>query len=231
MKPMTQEHIHTAFDEDLDQLDKLITTMGNLALSQFIAVIDGLADETVKLESLITNDKKIDELEAEIYNKTVEIIAIRSPQANDLRRIITAPKIASFLERIGDYSKNIIKRRSMMIVEDSELTILKKLDGISEIARELLVDVLDSLSRLDARKSKMVWEGDIELDAQHSIVYKKIYKRMVEKGSSAAEINALFIAKNIERIGDYCTSIAEQVYFIVNGEMLDEKRPKLDNIP
>ena len=119
MKPMTQEHIHSAFDEDLNQLDKLITTMGNLALSQFIAVIDGLADETVKLESLITNDKKIDELEAEIYNKTVESIAIRSPQANDVRRIITAPKIASFLERIGDYSKNIIKRRSMMIVEDS----------------------------------------------------------------------------------------------------------------
>tara|TARA_A200000113_G_scaffold156759_1_gene141384 strand:+ start:155 stop:850 length:696 start_codon:yes stop_codon:yes gene_type:complete len=230
MKPMTQEHIHTAFDEDLDQLDKLITTMGNLALSQFIAVIDGLADKSVELESLIANDTKIDELETEIYNKTVEIIAIRSPQANDLRRIITAPKIASFLERIGDYSKNIIKRRSMMIVEDSELTILKKLDGISEIARELLVDVLDSLSRLDARKSKMVWEGDIELDAQHSIVYKKIYKRMVEKGSSAAEINALFIAKNIERIGDYCTSIAEQVYFIVNAEMLDGKRPKANNI-
>ena len=188
------------------------------------------SDETVKLESLITNDKKIDELEAEIYNKTVEIIAIRSPQANDLRRIITAPKIASFLERIGDYSKNIIKRRSMMIVEDSELTILKKLDGISEIARELLVDALDSLSRLDDKKAKMVWEGDIELDAQHSIVYKKIYRRMVEKGSSAAEINALFIAKNIERIGDYCTSIAEQVYFIVNGEMLDGKRPKDNNI-
>ena len=227
---MTQEHIHTAFDEDLNQLDKLITTMGNLALSQFIAVIDGLADESVKLESLIANDKKIDELETEIYNKTVEIIAIRSPQANDLRRIITAPKIASFLERIGDYSKNIIKRRSMMIVEDSELTILKKLDGISEIARELLVDALDSLSRLDDKKAKMVWESDIELDAQHSIVYKKIYRRMVEKGSSAAEINALFIAKNIERIGDYCTSISEQVYFIVNGEMLDGKRPKENNI-
>ena len=117
-----------------------------------------------------------------------------------------------------------------MIVEDSELTILKKLDGISEIARELLVDALDSLSRLDDKKAKMVWESDIELDAQHSIVYKKIYKRMVEKGSSAAEINALFIAKNIERIGDYCTSIAEQVYFIVNGEMLDGKRPKENNI-
>ena len=225
---MTQEHINAAFDEDLDELDKLVTTMGNLALSQFVAVIDGLADESVELQSLISNDKKIDQLETEIYNKTVEIIAIRSPQANDLRRIITAPKIASFLERIGDYSKNIIKRRNMMFVEDGNIAILERLNGISEIARELLVDVLDSLARLDATKARLVWEGDVELDAQHSIVYKRIYRRMVEKGSSPAEINALFIAKNIERIGDYCTSIAEQVYFIVQGEMLDEQRPKID---
>ena len=118
----------------------------------------------------------------------------------------------------------------MMMVEDSDLVILQKLNGISGIARELLVDVLDSLARLDASKARLVWEGDVELDAQHSIVYKRIYRRMVEKGSSPAEINALFIAKNIERIGDYCTSIAEQIYFIVNGEMLDEKRPKANNI-
>jgi len=225
---MTKEHINSAFDDDLNELAKLITTMGNLALSQFTAVIDGMADDEVKLKSLIENDKKIDQLESEIYNKTVEIIAIRSPQANDLRRIITAPKIATFLERIGDYSKNIIKRRERMIAEDGDLNILKKINGISEIARELLIDVLDALSRLDAKKAKLVWEGDEELDAQHNIVYKKIYKGMVEKGSSASDINALFIAKNIERIGDYCTSIAEQIYFIVNAEMLDEKRPKTE---
>ena len=103
-----------------------------------------------------------------------------------------------------------------------------KVNGISEIARELLIDVLDALARLDAKKAKLVWEGDEELDAQHNIVYKKIYRGMVEKGSSASDINALFIAKNIERIGDYCTSIAEQIYFIVNAEMLDEKRPKTE---
>ena len=225
---MTREHINSAFDDDLNELDTLIKKMGNLALSQFIAVVDGMANEEANLKSLIKNDKKIDQLESEIYNKTVEIIAIRSPQANDLRRIITAPKIATFLERIGDYSKNIIKRREFMIAEDSDLNILQKLNDISEIARELLTDVLDALGRLDAKKARLVWEGDVELDAQHSIVYKRIYRKMVEKGSSPAEINALFIAKNIERIGDYCTSIAEQIYFIEHGEMLDEERPKLD---
>ncbi len=225
---MTREHINSAFDDDLNELDTLITKMGSLAFSQFIAVIDGMANEEANLKSLIKNDKKIDQLESEIYNKTVEIIAIRSPQANDLRRIITAPKIATFLERIGDYSKNIIKRREFMIAEDSDLNILQKLNDISEIARELLTDVLDALGRLDSKKAKLVWEGDVELDAQHSIVYKRIYRRMVEKGSSPAEINALFIAKNIERIGDYCTSIAEQIYFIEHGEMLDEERPKID---
>ena len=225
---MTREHINSAFDDDLNELDTLITKMGSLAFSQFIAVVDGMANEEANLKSLIKNDKKIDQLESEIYNKTVEIIAIRSPQANDLRRIITAPKIATFFERIGDYSKNIIKRREFMIAEDSDLKILQKLNDISEIARELLTDVLDALGRLDAKKARLVWEGDVELDAQHSIVYKRIYRRMVEKGSSPAEINALFIAKNIERIGDYCTSIAEQIYFIEHGEMLDEERPKID---
>jgi len=225
---MTREHINSAFDDDLNELDTLITKMGSLAFSQFIAVIEGMANEEANLKSLIKNDKKIDQLESEIYNKTVEIIAIRSPQANDLIRIITAPKIATFLERIGDYSKNIIKRREFMIAEDSDLNILQKLNDISEIARELLTDVLDALGRFDSKKAKLVWEGDVELDAQHSIVYKRIYRRMVEKGSSPAEINALFIAKNIERIGDYCTSIAEQIYFIEHGEMLDDERPKID---
>ena len=225
---MTREHINSAFDDDLNELDTLITKMGSLAFSQFIAVTDGMANEEANLKSLIKNDKKIDQLESEIYNKTVEIIAIRSPQANDLRRIITAPKIATFLERIGDYSKNIIKRREFMIAEDSDLHILQKLNDISEIARELLTDVLDALGRLDSKKARLVWEGDVELDAQHSVVYKRIYRRMVDKGSSPAEINALFIAKNIERIGDYCTSIAEQIYFIENGKMLDEERPKID---
>ena len=204
---MTREHIISAFDDDLNELDTLITKMGSLAFSQFIAVTDGMANEEANLKSLIKNDKKIDQLESEIYNKTVEIIAIRSPQANDLRRIITAPKIATFLERIGDYSKNIIKRREFMIAEDSDLHILQKLNDISEIARELLTDVLDALGRLDSKKAKLVWEGDVELDAQHSVVYKRIYRRMVEKGSSPAEINALFIAKNIERIGDYLSLI------------------------
>ncbi|MGB2303642.1 MAG: phosphate signaling complex PhoU family protein, partial [Candidatus Puniceispirillales bacterium] len=191
---MTTQHISTAFDDDLNELDQLISKMGNLALSQFIAVIDGLEQKDDDLKSLIANDRLIDELEDQVYNKTVEIIAIRAPQANDLRHIIIAPKIASFLERIGDYSKNIIKRRNMMITEGSDLTILGKLNAMSQMARDLLVDVLEALTRRDATKARLVWEGDVELDALHSLVYKSIYRDMVENGSNPSGINALFIA-------------------------------------
>ena len=225
---MTTRHISTAFDNDLDKLDYLISKMGNMALSQFVAVIDGIGQKDNDLNSLIANDRLIDNIEVDIYNKTVEIIAIRAPQANDLRHIIIAPKIASFFERIGDYSKNIIKRRNMMINEGSDLAILTKLNEMAQMARELLVDVLDALTRRDADKAKQVWHADTELDTLHSQVYKDIYQDMVDNGSNPSGINALFIAKNIERIGDFCTSIAEQIYFVVHGEMIDADRPKSD---
>ena len=225
---MTTRHISTAFDNDLDKLDYLISKMGNMALSQFVAVIDGIGQKDNDLNSLIANDRLIDNIEVDIYNKTVEIIAIRAPQANDLRHIIIAPKIASFFERIGDYSKNIIKRRNMMINEGSDLSVLTKLNEMAQMARELLVDVLDALTRRDADKAKQVWHADTELDTLHSQVYKDIYQDMVDNGSNPSGINALFIAKNIERIGDFCTSIAEQIYFVVHGEMIDAERPKSD---
>ncbi|MDC1115667.1 phosphate signaling complex protein PhoU [Alphaproteobacteria bacterium] len=225
---MTTRHISTAFDNDLDELDRMVGKIGNLALSQYIAVIDGLGRTDDDLKSLIANDRLIDNIETDIYNKTVEIIALRAPQANDLRHIIIAPKIASFFERIGDYAKNMIKRRNMMISEGGDLAVLDKLEAMAQMARDMLVDVLDALTRRDADKAKQVWRADTELDTLHSHVYKDIYHDMVDNGSNPSGINALFIAKNIERIGDFCTSIAEQVYFVVHGEMLDADRPKND---
>ena len=225
---MTTRHISTAFDNDLDELDRMVGKIGNLALSQYIAVIDGLGRTDDDLKSLIANDRLIDNIETDIYNKTVEIIALRAPQANDLRHIIIAPKIASFFERIGDYAKNMIKRRNMMISEGGDLAVLDKLDAMAQMARDMLVDVLDALTRRDADKAKQVWRADTELDTLHSHVYKDIYHDMVDNGSNPSGINALFIAKNIERVGDFCTSIAEQVYFVVHGEMLDADRPKND---
>ena len=225
---MTTRHISTAFDNDLDELDRMVGKIGNLALSQYIAVIDGLGRTDDDLKSLIANDRLIDNIETDIYNKTVEIIALRAPQANDLRHIIIAPKIASFFERIGDYAKNMIKRRNMMISEGGDLAVLDKLDAMAQMARDMLVDVLDALTRRDADKAKQVWRADTELDTLHSHVYTDIYHDMVDNGANPSGVNALFIAKNIERIGDFCTSIAEQVYFVVYGEMLDTDRPKSD---
>ena len=225
---MTTRHISTAFDNDLDELDRMVGKIGNLALSQYIAVIDGLGRTDDDLKSLIANDRLIDNIETDIYNKTVEIIALRAPQANDLRHIIIAPKIASFFERIGDYAKNMIKRRNMMISEGGDLAVLDKLEAMAQMARDMLVDVLDALTRRDADKAKQVWRADTELDTLHSHVYTDIYHDMVDNGANPSGVNALFIAKNIERIGDFCTSIAEQVYFVVYGEMLDTDRPKSD---
>lgn len=225
---MNTRHISSAFDEDLRALDALLEKMGSLALAQFTAVSDGLGVADADLTSLIANDKKIDALDEAVYDKVVEIIALRSPQAEDLRHIITALKIASYVERIGDYACNIIKRRNMMQAEGGDLGSLVAVKGIASMAGEMLGDVLDALARSDAEKAKAVWLGDIDLDVKHSEIYQAVYQTMVAQGTTPTGINTLFIAKNIERIGDFCTSIAEQIYFAVNGIMLDDQRPKGD---
>ena len=225
---MNNRHISSAFDEDLRELDALLEKMGSLALAQFVAVSDGLGLADADLTSLIANDKKIDALDEAVYDKVVEIIALRSPQAEDLRHIITALKIASYVERIGDYACNIIKRRNMMQAEGGDLGSLVAVHSIASMAGEMLTDVLDALARSDAEKAKAVWLCDIDLDVKHSEIYQTVYQTMVAQGTTPTGINTLFIAKNIERIGDFCTSIAEQIYFAVNGTMLDDQRPKGD---
>lgn len=221
-------HISTAFDADLQALDALVEKMGKLALAQFVAVSDSLGQPATDLSSLLANDKTIDDLDLAVYDKTIEIIALRSPQAEDLRRIITALKLASYIERIGDYTCNIIKRRNMMTADGGDIESLAPLTSITSVATAMLTDVLDALGRRDADKAKAVWLRDVELDEKHGEIYKAVYQGMLAKGSSPASINTLFIAKNIERIGDFCTSIAEQIYFAVTGEMLDATRPKAD---
>ncbi|MCG8620528.1 MAG: phosphate signaling complex protein PhoU [Proteobacteria bacterium] len=225
---MNNRHISSAFDEDLRELDALLEKMGSLALAQFVAVSDGLGQASADLTPLIANDKNIDALDEAVYDKVVEIIALRSPQAEDLRHIITALKIASYVERIGDYACNIIKRRNMMQAEGGDLGSLVAVNSIAGMAGEMLGDVLDARTRSDAEKAKAVWLCDIDLDVKHSEIYQAVYQTMVKQGTTPTGINTLFIAKNIERIGDFCTSIAEQIYFAVHGTMLDDQRPKAD---
>ena len=224
----TNRHISSAFDEDLQQLDALVEKMGSLALAQFVAVSDSLAQADSDLSPLLAHDQQIDALDLAVYDKAFEILALRSPQAEDLRHIITALKIASYMERIGDYACNIIKRRNMMQADGGDMASLSVVKSIASIAQDMLADVLNALARRDADKAKAVWLRDIDLDVKHSEIYRAVYEAMVAQGTTPSGINTLFIAKNIERIGDFCTSIAEQIYFAVHGTMLDDDRPKAD---
>ena len=224
-----QEHISTSFDEDLNELDRMVVTLSGLAQSQLrgVASVISAIDKDF-INSLIANDKNLDALEAEIFEKTVEIIALRSPHAKDLRKVLVSPKIASSLERIGDHARNVGKRLNLIAETATSVPYADELVTISNIALSMVVDVSDAYARSDDVKAKEIWNSDLKLDTVYNDCIAKVLKAM-DQGESDITVgtHCLFIAKNFERIGDHATGIAEQIYFRINAEMLDDDRPKM----
>lgn len=221
------DHISSAFDEDLDVLNSMLSKMGGLAITQLRAVMDALAHAPDTFNALIENDRLIDELEAEINEKVVEVIAVRAPIAKDLRVVLTALKIAQMLERVGDYASNIAKR-GQQIAEDADAgDIINGLQDIGHLAGQLMVDIVDALKHEDGAKAQRVWESDLELDQLHNHINSQIVNKMgAGKLSAVTGSQCLFALKNIERIGDFATGIAEQVWFRIHGEEIEGIRPK-----
>lgn len=222
-----EEHISSAFDSDLAELDAMLSSMAGMAVVQLRTVIDAIRHAPDSLDALIANDQKIDALEADINHKAAEVIATRSPLAKDLRVVLSTVKIAQMLERIGDYAKNIAKRGKHFAQEGSAAAVLAELDRIGGFADTMVVDAVDALKHGDAGKAIAVWEADVELDRLYNEIYKDIIAEM-----ETGRINAVtgthlqFALKNVERIGDYATGIAEQVYFRIHGEDIEKPRPK-----
>ena len=223
MNPM-QEHTVKAFDEDITRLRGLIAEMGGLAeaaiaqsLEALVKGDDELADKVVK------GDKKIDALESEIDKLSVRIIALRAPMADDLREVIAALKIAGVVERIGDYSKNIAKRVGR-IEGRSRFEPLTLLPAMAEVAAEMVHDVLTAYAARDAELAREVIAADEKVDAFYNSIFRNLVSHMVENPStisSAAQM--LFVARNLERIGDHATNVAEMVHFAATGNYpLDE---------
>ena len=212
-----QEHTVKAFDEDITRLRGLIAEMGGLseaAIAQSLEALvngdDELADRVVKA------DKKIDALESEIDKLAVRIIALRAPMADDLREVIAALKIAGVVERIGDYSKNIAKA--------SKFEPLTLLPAMADVAAEMVHDVLTAYAARDAELAREVIATDEKVDAFYNSIFRNLVSHMVENPStisSAAQM--LFVARNLERIGDHATNVAEMVHFAATGTYpLDE---------
>ena len=223
-------HTITAFEDELNQLKSLVSRMGGLAESALASAIDALVkrDNAVALQ-LLEEDVKIDDLEREIESQAIEILARRQPVADDLREIVSTLKISSDLERIGDYAKNIGKRATV-INQSSPLKPISVIPEMSRIARRMINEVLDAFIERDAAKALAVWQRDEQIDELYNSLFRELLTYMMESPSAITPCtHLLFVAKNIERIGDHVTNIAEIVHYVARGEMIDAARPKSDN--
>ncbi|KPQ35662.1 MAG: phosphate transport system regulatory protein PhoU [Porphyrobacter sp. HL-46] len=212
------EHTVKAFDEDITRLRGLIAEMGGLAEVAIQEALDALVRGDEELaDRVVARDKRIDALETEVDKLAVRIIALRAPMADDLREVIAALKIAGVVERIGDYSKNIAKRVGM-IDGRARFEPLTLLPAMGELASEMVHDVLTAYAARDPDLAREVIATDAKVDAFYNSIFRNLVSHMVENPStisSAAQL--LFVARNIERIGDHATNVAEMVHFAATG--------------
>ena len=224
------EHTSTAFEQELKALDSKIAQMGGIAEQLLGRAIDALENRDPELAAItISQDEQIDRLEREVEELAISIIARRAPVALDLRQIMTAIRVAGDLERIGDLGKNIAKRAAATAEENRPKQLMSGLHHIGSKALEQLQTVLDAYSHRDADKALLVWARDEELDAIYTSVFRELLTYMMEDPRKIGLCtHLLFGAKNLERIGDHTTNIAEMIHFLVKGVALTEKRPKGD---
>jgi phosphate transport system protein len=226
---MAAEHIIKSYDEELDRLNKIIVEMGGQAESQLAAAMDAVVKRDSDLAAqVIESDAKVDQLERDLDNLAIRLLALRQPMARDLREIVVALKIGSDLERICDYAANVAKR-SIALTQSPPLQPVYALPRMARLALLLVKDVIDAFVERDADRAIAVWMRDEELDEMYASLFREFLTYMMEDPRIiGACTHLLFMAKNIERIGDHATNIAEYVYFLVHGTPLEQVRPKGD---
>ena len=223
------DHIVHAFDEELISLKTMLAQMGGLAEEQLDLAIQSLVNrDTVLADRVIAGDARIDALERQVEEKAILTIAKRQPMARDLREVIVAFRTAADLERIGDLAKNTAKR-THAISEALPRKLVAGLTRMGRLAQEELKNILDAYAQGDAEKALAVWRSDEDLDALYNSIFRELLTYMMEDPRNIGLCtHLLFGAKNLERIGDHATNIAENIYYQVNGRTIAETRPKKD---
>jgi phosphate transport system protein len=223
---MADPYSHTvkSFDEDIGQLRAIISQMGGLCEVQIAAAVDALVTRNIEAaEQTVLDDVRIDALEIEAEALAVRIIALRAPMADDLREIIAALKMANVLERIGDYAKNIAKRASAV----AQAQPIGPVVIVPEMARAvvgMIHDVLDAYVDRNAALAAMVCDRDRWVDDFYNSLFRSLLTFMMENPQYITpSTHLLFVAKNLERIGDHATAIAEMVHYAVTGERMPER--------
>lgn len=223
------DHIVKAYDEDLAILKTLIAQMGGLAEDELANAMDAVARRDGKLaDKVIASDRKMDALEMQIEEKAILTIAKRQPMARDLREIMVAIRVASDLERIGDLAKNTAKR-THALSEALPRKLVAGMTRMGRLAQEQLKRILDAYAKSDAERAMEVWRSDEDIDALYNSIFRELLTYMMEDPRMIGLCtHLLFCAKNLERIGDHTTNIAENIYYLVHGKEIAEERPKKD---
>jgi phosphate transport system protein len=204
--------------------------MGELAMTQIRRSMDALVRRDESLANqVIAADESIDDLQHRIETMAIQMIGRRQPMARDLRDIVGALRISIDLERVGDFAKNIGKRVAALTDDSYPNHLMKRLEQMASLALQQFKDVLDSYAQLDVGKAVAVWKRDEEIDAAYTSLFRELLTYMMEEPRNITfSTHMLFCAKNIERIGDHATNIAESVHYMVLGVPLKEERPKGD---
>ncbi|HEU5482118.1 MAG TPA: phosphate signaling complex protein PhoU [Sphingomicrobium sp.] len=222
-----REHTLKAFDQDLDRLRGMISQMGGLAEHAIGEAMRCLIQRDVEGASrIVEDDKKLDALEIETERRVVQLIALRAPMAGDLRDAVAALKISGVVERIGDYAKNIA-RRVPQLESAAQIEPVSLLPEMARIATQMVHDVLNAFVNRDAEAAVQVAERDNALDDFYDSIFRALLTFMMEKPNNIGQAtHLLFVAKNLERVGDHATNIAEMVYYAATGRQMAERLEK-----
>ena len=225
----TSEHIVKSYDEELDRLTGEILRMGDLALNELEAAINAAMErDSETAQRIVDSDQDVDNLEHEVSHDVIRLLALRQPMASDLREVLAALRIASDIERIGDYSANVAKR-AIALNRVERVRPVFSLPRLGKLAGDILSEVLLAYRDRDADRALLAWARDEELDGLYTGMFRELLTYMMEDPRTiTACTHLLFMAKNIERIGDHATNIAENTWFLVHGEPLAGTRAKGD---
>jgi phosphate transport system protein len=223
------EHLVKSYDQELKRLRSLMTQMGGIVETQVALAADAIMQrDAASATRVVEQDPAVDELERQVENFAIRLLALRQPVAGDLRQIVAALKITGELERIGDYAANVAKRSIVL----AQFQLPYSLAGLGHMARLVqgqLKSIIDALGENDAEKAVEVWRSDQVVDDIYNALFRELITYMMEDPRNITPCtHLLFIAKNLERIGDHTTNIAEKLYYAVQGESLPDARPKGD---
>jgi phosphate transport system protein len=228
---MEQTHIVRSFDQELSKIGDLILEMGGLVEGQILASVDALVKRDIEHAAEIrAGDKAVDKLETRIDDLAVRVLALRQPMAADLRSVVCALKVASNLERIGDYAKNIAKRTAVIAETNPVGTSDATIKRMGKLVQLMVSDVLNAFVNNDLELADEVRDRDEEVDQLHNTLFRELLTYMMEDPRNITPcMHMLFIAKNLERMGDHTTAVAEQVHYVITGSLPSEKRTKGDH--